>query len=141
MTIKEIIKRGNEKFPQDIIEIINDDGSITREDVNFKLRKAYIEGLIDNNISLPANMDEAVEKIASDIAPTHPDIGWDECFEKIKNGIKSGVEWMAVQGSSYEGVIYDDHEVLVGGYSIEFRDFFLPFKNCDEVIVQIRKKQ
>lgn len=91
--------------------------------------------------SLPSNLDEAAEEIASDIAPTHPDIGWDECFEKIKDGIKSGVEWMAVQGSSYEGVIYDDHEVLVGGYSIEFRDFFLPFKNCDEVIVQIRKKQ
>ena len=142
MTIEEIIKRGNEKFPQDIIEIINDDGSITREDVNFKLRKAYIEGLIDNNISLPSNLDEAAEKaykeydVKTAVKPKEHPVGF-----LFFDGFKVGAEWMAGQGSSYEGVIYDDHEVLVGGYSIEFRDFFLPFKNCDEVIVQIRKKQ
>lgn len=52
--------------------------------------------------SLPSNLDEAAEEIASDIAPTHPDIGWDVCFEKIKEGIKAGAEWMAKQGETIE---------------------------------------
>ena len=47
---------GNEKFPQDIIEIINDDGSITLEDVNFKLRKAYMEGLIITIFPFPPTL-------------------------------------------------------------------------------------
>lgn len=51
--------------------------------------------------SLPSNLDEAAEQIASDIAPTHPDIGWDECFEKIKEGIKAGAGWMAGQFEKY----------------------------------------
>ena len=42
--------------------------------------------------SLPSNLDEAAESIASDIAPTWPDIDWDCCFEKIKESIKAGVE-------------------------------------------------
>lgn len=48
--------------------------------------------------SLPSNLDEAAEEIASDIAPKYPDIGWDECFEKIKDGIKAGAEWVTGQG-------------------------------------------
>ena len=81
MTKKEIIKKGNEKFPQDIIEIINDDGSITREDVNFKIRKAYMEGLIDNNISLPSNLDEAAKKYGHE-EPILPE-GYND---KVANG-------------------------------------------------------
>ena len=46
---------------------------------------------------LPSNLDEAAEKIAWDIAPMYPDISWDTCFEKIKEGIKAGAEWMAGQ--------------------------------------------
>ena len=55
--------------------------------------------------SLPSNLNEAAEKIASDIAPTHPDIDWDECFEKIKDGIKAGAEWMVGQGVSLSHLI------------------------------------
>ena len=53
--------------------------------------------------SFSSNLDEAAEKLASDIAPTHPDIGWDECFEKIKEGIIAGTEWMAGQGGYKAG--------------------------------------
>lgn len=49
MTREEIVKRSYKKYPQDIIEIINDDGSITREDCNYNLRNVYMQGLIDNN--------------------------------------------------------------------------------------------
>ena len=46
---------------------------------------------------LPEGLDEAVEKIASDIAPTYPDINWDDCFERIKKGVKAGVQWLSDQ--------------------------------------------
>ena len=57
---------------------------------------------IENDIvgmmpTLPSGLDEAAIEIASDIAPTHPDIGFDECFEKIKDGIKAGVQWRDAQ--------------------------------------------
>ena len=45
MTKEEIIKMGNEKIPQDIMEVLNVDGSITRHDLNTKRREAYMEGL------------------------------------------------------------------------------------------------
>jgi len=59
---------------------------------------------------MPSNIDEAAEKIASDIAPTHPDIDWDECFEKIKDGIKAGAEWMVGQFQKIKGKLVDWYE-------------------------------
>ena len=38
----------------------------------------------------------------------HPDIGWDECFEKIKDGIKAGAEWMAGLGVTIDGKVIMD---------------------------------
>ena len=58
--------------------------------------KRIIDGIKEH--SLPSNLDEAAEKIAWYIAPDHPDISWDNCFEKIKKGIKAGAEWMAGHG-------------------------------------------
>lgn len=95
---------------------------------------------------LPSNLDEAAEKIAWDIAPMYPDISWDKCFEKIKEGIKAGAEWMAGQGVTVEGIFkagdpgYPD--VRIGEqYSIEHilhkPDGIEP---GDKVVVQIRKK-
>ena len=43
--------------------------------------------------SLPEGLDEAAEKIADDIAPNYPDISWDDCRERIIEGIKAGAEW------------------------------------------------
>ena len=68
------------------------------------------EAMLDNISPLPSNLDDAAEKIASDIAPTHPDIDWDECFEKIKDGIKAGAEWMAGQFQKIEGKLVDWYE-------------------------------
>lgn len=94
-----------------------------------------------NEPSLPSNLDEAAEEIASDIAPTHPDIGWNECFEKIKEGIKAGAEWMAGQGVTCEGVIFGDkyfrHKNVEMHLSDEQYDKVGDFG--DKVIVQIRK--
>ena len=99
MTIEEIIKKGNEKFPQDIIEIMNDDGSITRKNVNFKIRKAYMEGLIDNNIPIPSNIDDAAEEWAKSVYgnPGKSAVSISGAF-----GFKSGAKWMAQQGETQE---------------------------------------
>ena len=101
-------------------------------------------GCIMEAEDVPSNIDEAAEEIASDIAPTHPDIDWDECFEKIKDGIKAGAEWIAGQG------IYADAEVCklterawvtpINEKQLQ-RDLYDNFIAGDKVIVQIRKKQ
>ena len=98
-----------------------------------------------NEPSLPSNLDKAAEEIASDIAPTHPDIGWDECFEKIKDGIKAGAEWMAEQGITVEGDVEGNWRNQEDApYEIYVTSDCLPqdteFKFGDRVIVQLRKK-
>ena len=94
--------------------------------------------------SLPSNLDEAAEEIASDIAPTHPDIGWDVCFEKIKEGIKAGAEWMAGQGVSVDGKVVMDfsepYDIINRRLIAKLGDALLKVEP-GEVIVQIRKKQ
>lgn len=135
MTKEEIIKRGNEKFPQDIIEVINDDGSITQEDVNFKLRKAYMEGLIDNNVPLPSNVDEAAEEYAPDFSN---DFASKAAVDAVRDAFKNGAEWMAQQGETFESVVWkdSDDELFVEAYVDENK-----FKMADNVIIQVRKKQ
>ena len=144
MTIKEIIKRGNKKFPQDIIEIINDDGSITREDVNFKLRKAYVEGLIDNNIFLPSNSDEAVELSANDavIKRQFPSVVYNmglKCFDHsdLMKQFKAGAEWHARQGQTFESVVWKDSD---DGLYVEAFVDENKFKMADNVVIQVTKK-
>ena len=136
MTIEEIIKRGNEKFPQDIIEIINDDGSITREDVNFKLRKAYIEGLIDNNISLPSNLDEAAEK-TSQSAYSEPTADGFAKRSFFKRGFKAGAEWMAGQGQTFEAHV-DNGCAIASGVELPFV-LWDTYEDGDVLKVQLRK--
>lgn len=98
--------------------------------------------------SLPSNLDEAAEEIASDIAPTHPDIGWDECFEKIKDGIKAGAEWMAGQGATCNGEIQMDFSAPADIYARRLSaDYWnelgpaLMKVEPGKVLIQIRKKQ
>ena len=110
------------------------------------LRVKHLIELVRNyqQPSLSSDLDEAAEEIASDIAPTHPDIGWDECFEKIKDGIKAGAKWMAGQGYSQEEIVEDKSiEVGYGVFPGISPIINLPasFKPGDKVILQIRKKQ
>ncbi len=150
MTREEIIERGYGKFPQDIIEIINDDGSIMREDVNFELRKAYMEGLIDNNMPLPSNVDEAADAYANKEFPDEascgqwgtgdyePPVDMEYPREIAKDAFKSGAEWMAQQGQTFESVVRkdSDDELYVEADVDENK-----FKMADNVIIQVRKKQ
>ena len=92
-----------------------------------------------SQLSLPSNLDEAAEEIASDIAPTHPDIDWDECFEKIKDGIKAGAEWMAGQGYTKEAVVGMATEEISINVSQQILNE-LDLCPGDKVVVQIRKK-
>lgn len=92
------------------------------------------------SVNLPSNLDEAAEEIASDIAPKYPDIGWDECFEKIKDGIKAGAEWMAGQGVSREckiGVSTKEIHCLIKNDAGDT----IGVAPGDKVVVQIRKAE
>lgn len=118
---------------------------ILRKDLLSNLVNYYsseeLQDAIDTIVSkpsLPSNLDEAAEEIASDIAPTHPDIGWDVCFEKIKEGIKAGSEWMAGQGVSMLGRV-GIYGVDVESITKELRE--AGFNLGEEIILQIRKKQ
>ena len=149
MTQEEIIKKGNEKYPQDIIEIINDDGFITREDVNLKIRKAYMEGLIDNNIPLPSGLDEAAIEYANKEYPDEAAIGqWgtgdyeppvdmEYPREIAKDAFKTGVEWHARQGQTFESVVWKDSD---DGLYIEAFVDENKFKMADNVVIQVIKK-
>jgi len=134
MTREEIIKKGNEKYPQDIIEIINDDGSITREDVNFKIRKAYMEGLIDNNIPLPSGLDEAATSFAQQRFPEDNQAYARRC---ARIGFKAGAEWHARQGQTFESVVWQDSE---DGLYVEADVDESKFKMADNVVIQVIKK-
>ena len=134
MTLKEIIKKGNEKYPQDIIEIINDDNSITREDVNFKVRKAYIQGLIDNNVSLPSGLDEAA--FAYEDSSEYPPANQEE-ERMVYDAFKAGAEWHARQGQTFESVVWKDGE---DGLYIEADVDENKFTMADNVVIQVIKK-
>ena len=134
MTKEEIIKKGNEKYPQDIIEIINDDGSITREDVNFKVRKAYIQGLIDNNVNLPSGLDEAAEKYVSTLCD-RVDEGL-RIDTTLESAFKAGVEWHARQGQTFESVVWKDSD---DGLYVEAFVDENKFKMADVVRIQVYK--
>lgn len=148
MTKEEIIKKGNEKYPQDIIEIINDDNSITREDVNFKVRKAYIQGLIDNNVSLPSGLDEAALDYANKEYPDEaavgqwgtgdyePPVDMEYPREIAKDAFKTGVEWHARQGQTFESVVWKDGD---DGLYVEAFVDENKFKMADAVRIQVCK--
>ena len=108
-----------------------------------------MEGLIDNNISLPSNLDEAAE----DYANTH----YGEFFEVeyefgdpietivddkpfVRDAFKSGAEWMVGQGCTTEKTV--DRTPFNGpaGICLNLHDS-TGFKIGDKVIVQVRKKQ
>ena len=126
---------------KEAIDITSGDTSsvktIHEEIDDFEEQGVIVEG-DDVKFFLPSNLDEAAEEIASDIAPTHPDIGWDACFEKIKEGIRSGAEWMAGQGVSMLGRI-GIYGVDVESITKELRE--AGFNLGEEIILQIRKKQ
>ena len=90
--------------------------------------------------SLPSNLDEAAEKIAWDIAPMYPDISWDNCFEKIKEGIKAGAEWLAGQGVKATASVGYYNQC---GLSILTEPSIkkLGFEEGDELELTLRKKQ
>lgn len=110
-------------------------------DYDLFIHKLEKELLFEDNHSLPSDLDEAAEKLASDIAPDYPDIGWDACFEKIKEGIKAGAKWMAGQGVNSEGKVFTSaftSYVKTPGIEELLKD---AFPEDTEVIVQVRKKE
>lgn len=113
MTKQEIIEKGQKKFPPDIIEEIEEDGSIVQTDVNATVRYAYIQGLIDNNCPLPSDIEEAAEKCRWEIEEhcAIDDRGnplYSEC--DVENAFKAGAEWNDKQYHKIEGDLVDWYE-------------------------------
>ena len=85
--------------------------------------------------SLPSNLDEAAEESAERWRK-NPDGSESRelFFQPHIRGFKAGVEWMAGQGYTQEGVAHpDDCEIWVNMKNTDIKD-------GDKVVVQIRKK-
>ena len=89
---------------------------------------AFIDSLLEEKPSLPSNLDDAANSYASKT----------ECAVVACRGFKTGAEWMAKQGLISEGIIY---QTSGKDTTIELNEHIGYLEDCDEVIVNIRKKQ
>ena len=94
--------------------------------------------------SLSSNLDEAAKKIVIQLHPSmeySAVLGDQLTMGELVELVKAGVEWMAGQGVTVDGVI------TKVGYKldVETTEYILPeeseFERGDKVIVQIRRKQ
>lgn len=94
-----------------------------------------VDQVVENyKTTLPSELDEAAEKIASDIEPDYPDISADTCHKKIVEGIKAGAEWMTNQGFS----ISTELKVMpTGEKSPEGEDEYLIYFDYDEDLMNV----
>lgn len=88
----------------------------------YALGKSY-----NNECLLPSNLDDAANSYASKT----------ECAVVACRGFKAGAEWMAKQGFISEGIVY---QTSGKDTIIELNEHIGYLKDCDEVIVNIRKK-
>lgn len=82
---------------------------------------------------LPEDMDEAMDKNFETMEVFEHENIFEETHHKI---FKSGVEWMTGQGITSEGII---NQTSGEDTIIELNEY-IDLEDCEEVIVQIRKK-
>lgn len=87
----------------------------------------FIDSLPKEKPSLPSNFDDAANSYASKT----------ECAVVACRGFKAGAEWMAKQGFISEGIVY---QTSGKDTIIELNEHIGYLEDCDEVIVNIRKK-
>ena len=91
--------------------------------------------------SLPDNLDEAAREIVIKMHPSLKDctiLGDRLTRGQLMTLVKAGAEWMAGQGVVSEGII---NQTSGEDTMIELNEYIGNLEDCDEVIVQIRKKQ
>lgn len=89
----------------------------------------------NKQFSLPSNLDEAAEKYAPDFSNS---IASKAAVDAVRDAFKAGVEWMEKQGFISEGIIY---QTLGEDTKIELNEHICYLEDCDDVIVNIRKKK
>lgn len=94
-----------------------------------------MEGLIDNNVPLPSNVDEAAEEYAPDFSN---DFASKAAVDAVRDAFKNGAEWLAQQGQTLDSLIWrdEDDKLFIEAFVDENK-----FKMADNVIIQVRKKQ
>ena len=95
----EIERRMNALYPQlpDASKVLQEDISIEQAAITGKY--TALESLLSfvDSVSGNEDLEKVIEKIADKIVPTHPDIGWDECYDSVLEGIKEGAQWKEQQ--------------------------------------------
>lgn len=132
MTQEEIIKKAYEVYP-DKQDTYHSYKFLSFNDIQKWLREAYIKGLTEQLESyLPSNLDEAAEEYNESESWR-----WEAPMYPHREAFKTGAEWMAAQGTSYNTEI----GWIDGPTVLDWPDNILDgFKMGDKVIVQIRKK-
>ena len=85
-----------------------------------------------NQPSLPSNLDEAAEEYCINNDPTNQRCG--NCIIQV---FKAGAEWMAKRGFISEGIV---NQTSGEDTFIELNEHIGYLEDCEEVIVNIRKK-
>lgn len=92
-----------------------------------------ITSLQQEQPSLPSGLDDAAEKYSENILANNEDLQ-----DAIEDAFKAGVEWMAGRGFISEGII---NQTSSEDTIIELNEHIGYLEDCEEVIVNIRKKQ
>ena len=129
-----------EKIRQEIDRFKNDylNRSYTFVPAVMQQLLEFIDSLSDENLS--NNLDEA----AHDYAWEKQDMVYDAEGEILMDygprydAFKAGAEWMEKQGFISEGIIY---QTLGEDTKIELNEHICYLEDCDDVIVNIRKKK
>ena len=83
------------------------------------LTPSIVDSQLENPVS--EDMDKAAENVASNLAPTHPDVGWNECYDAILAGFKAGVKWdrQLLTKNAVKGVVhhFGDDEIAAIHYN------------------------
>ena len=93
-----------------------------------------IDSLQQEQPSLPDNLDEAAEEQARSFGYMKEDYEYKELIETFK----AGAEWMAKQGFISEGII---NQTSGEDTMIDLNEHIGYLEDCEEVIVNIRKKE
>lgn len=113
---------------------------ITDNTFGAKLELIDLLSFIDSLEQEPQGLDEAAAEYADG-----PEATW-HSISALEYAFKAGAKWMAEQGQSKEGVVVDNDFINFDN-GATFIDVCptqetpaFNIKNCDKVIVQIRKK-
>lgn len=141
--IRQEIERLKEEYDEQVSARLISESLVSMREVEA-LNKvlAFIDSLPEEKLSLPSNLAEAAEEsMPEEEWFLEIDIyGGSEAVysrEQMLAMFRAGAEWMAEQGLISEGIIY---QTSGKDTTIELNEHIGYLEDCDEVIVNIKKK-